>query len=108
MGNLKESFQNEEFLFEPKSVEHALYLVGKVESKNITTIKLVNKNYREDHAPSIKLTRSTPQQMDERKEKGLCFKFDSNYSKGHKYGGKKLFYIDYEDRILRSGNHYKI
>lgn len=76
----------------------SLYLVGKVENKNISTRKLVNKNYREDHAPSIKLTRSTPQQMDEKGEKGLCLKFDSNYSKGHKYGEKKLFYIDYEDK----------
>jgi hypothetical protein len=42
-------------------------------------------------------TRLTPQQVDERREKGLCFNFDSKYSKGHKCGENKLFYIDYKD-----------
>ena len=35
--------------------------------------------------------------MDERREKGLCFNCDSKYSKGHKCGEKKLFYIDCEE-----------
>jgi carbamoylphosphate synthase small subunit len=39
----------------------------------------------------------TPQQLEERKEKGLCFNCDSKYSKGHKCGEKKLFYIDCEE-----------
>jgi hypothetical protein len=43
------------------------------------------------------LTRLTPQQMDERREKGLCFNYDNKYSKGHKCGENKLFYIDYEE-----------
>jgi gas vesicle protein len=34
--------------------------------------------------------------FDERKEKGLFFNCDSKYSKGHKCGEKKLFYIDCE------------
>ena len=38
----------------------------------------------------------TPQQLEERKEKGLCFNCDSKYSEGHKCGKKKLFYIDCE------------
>jgi hypothetical protein len=42
-------------------------------------------------------TRLTPQQLEERKEKGLCFNCDSKYSKGHKCGEKKLFYIDCEE-----------
>jgi hypothetical protein len=32
--------------------------------------------------------------LEERKEKGLCFNCDSKYSKGHKCGENKLFYID--------------
>jgi hypothetical protein len=39
----------------------------------------------------------TPQQLEERKEKGLCFNYDSKYSKGHKCGEKKLFCIDCEE-----------
>ena len=39
----------------------------------------------------------TPQQLEERKEKGLCFNCDSKYSKRHKCGEKKLFYIDCEE-----------
>ena len=35
--------------------------------------------------------------MDERRAKGLCFNCDSKYSKGHKCGEKKLFYIDCEE-----------
>ena len=35
--------------------------------------------------------------MDERRSKGLCFNCNSKYSKGHKFGEKKLFYIDYEE-----------
>jgi carbamoylphosphate synthase small subunit len=39
----------------------------------------------------------TPQQLEERKTKGLLFNCDNNYSKGHKCGEKKLFYIDCEE-----------
>ena len=39
----------------------------------------------------------TPQQLEERKAKGLCFNCDNKYSKGHKCGEKKLFYIDCEE-----------
>ena len=35
--------------------------------------------------------------MDETREKGLCFNCDRKYSKGHKCGEKKLFYIDCEE-----------
>ena len=39
----------------------------------------------------------TPQQLDEIREKGLCFNCDIKYNKGHKCGEKKLFYINYEE-----------
>jgi carbamoylphosphate synthase small subunit len=39
----------------------------------------------------------TPQQLEERKAKGLCFNCDIKYNKGHKCGEKKLFYIDCEE-----------
>jgi hypothetical protein len=100
MGTLKESIQHEVHLFEPKSLEHAFSMERKVESKNMATRRVVTNNYRENHAPSPNLTqptRLTPQQMDERREKGLCFNCDNKYSKGHKCGEKKLFYIDCEE-----------
>ncbi len=39
----------------------------------------------------------TPQQLEERRAKGLCYNCDRNYSKGHKCNEKKLFYIDCEE-----------
>jgi hypothetical protein len=56
--------------------------------------------YRENNAPSSKKTqptRLTLQQLDVRKAKGLFFNCDNKYSKGHKCGEKKLFYIDCEE-----------
>lgn len=47
MGTLKESIQHEVHLFEPKSLEYAFGLARKVESKNISTIKLVTNDYTE-------------------------------------------------------------
>jgi hypothetical protein len=42
-------------------------------------------------------TRLTSHQMDEKREKILCFNCDSKYIKGNKCGEKKLFYIDCEE-----------
>jgi hypothetical protein len=41
--------------------------------------------------------RLKPQQLEERRETCLCFNCDTKYSKGHKCGEKKLFYIDCEE-----------
>jgi hypothetical protein len=43
--------------------------------------------------------------------KGLCFDCDKKYNKGHKYGEKKLFYIDIEeeeDQELELSKHIEI
>jgi hypothetical protein len=90
------------FLWEPKSLENAFRVARNVESKNMAmATRRTNPNiYRENNAPSSKTpqpTRLTPQQLEERKEKGLCFNCDNKYSKGHKCGEKKLFYIDCEE-----------
>ena len=66
----------------------------------MTTKRFPSNAYRENNAPSSNLpkpTRLTPQQMDERRAKGLCFNCDIKYSKGNKCGEKKLFYIDCEE-----------
>jgi hypothetical protein len=64
------------------------------------TRRVTTNNYREHHVPSPNLTQPTkltPQQMDERRAKGLCFNCDSKYSKGHKCNERRLFYIDCEE-----------
>jgi hypothetical protein len=102
IGTLKDNIQHEVRLWEPKSLENAFRVERNVESKNMAMdTRRTNPNiYRENNAPSSKTpqpTRLTPQQLEERKAKGLCFNCDSKYSKGHKCGEKKLFYIDCED-----------
>jgi len=44
-----------------------------------------------------KPTRLTPQQLEEKREKGLCYNCDRKCTKGHKYAKKKLFYIEHEE-----------
>jgi hypothetical protein len=102
IGTLKDNIQHEVRLWEPKSLENEFKVARNVESKNMAmATRRTNPNiYRENNAPSSKTpqpTRLTPQQLEERKAKGLCFNCDSKYSKGHKCGEKKLFYIDCEE-----------
>jgi hypothetical protein len=102
IGTLKDNIQHEVRLWEPKSLENAFKVARNVESKNMgmATRRTYPNIYRENNAPSPKTpqpTRLTPQQLEERKAKGLCFNCDSKYNKGHKCGEKKLFYIDCEE-----------
>jgi hypothetical protein len=63
----------------------------------MATRSVATTNYRKHHIPSSNLTQLTrliPHQMDERRAKELCFNCDDKYSKGHKCGENKLFYID--------------
>ena len=88
MGTLKDNIQHELCILEPTSLEKAFKLARRVESKNMamTTKRFPSNAYRENNAPSSNLpkpTRLMPQQMDERRAKGLCFNCDSKYSKGH-------------------------
>jgi hypothetical protein len=102
IGTLKDNIQHEVHLWEPKSLENAFRVARNVESKNMAmaTRRTTPNIYRENNVPSSKKpqpTRLTPQQLKERKEKGLCFNFDRKYIKGHKCGDKKLFYIECEE-----------
>jgi hypothetical protein len=72
----------------------------KVKHMAMATRRTTPNIYRENNVPSSKTpqpTRLTPQKLEERKETRLCFNFHSKYSKGHKCGEKKLFYIDCEE-----------
>ena len=75
IGTLKDNIQHEVLLWEPKSLENAFKVARNVEIRNMAmAIRRTNPNiYRDSNAPSSK----TPQQLEERKEKGLCFNCDS-------------------------------
>ena len=99
---LKDNIQHEFLLWEPKSLENAFRVVRNVESKNMAmaTRRTDPSIYKENNAPYSKTpkpTRLKPQQLKERKEKGLFFNCDRKYNKGHKCGENQLFYIDYEE-----------
>ena len=72
----------------------------KVESKNtdVDTRNTTSNTYRENDAPSSNpRQRLRPRQLEKRREKVLRFNCDNKYSKGHKCGEKKLFYINCEE-----------
>ena len=101
-GNLKDNIQHEVLLIEPTLLEKYFMLERKVESKNMVmaTRRTTYNTFRENIVPSSnppQPTRLKPQQMDDRRAKGLCFNCDSKYSKGHKCGEKQIFHIDCEE-----------
>ena len=66
-----------------------------METRNPTTHDY---NYGSVSSPSLpKPTRFTPQKLEEKGEKGLCYNCDSKCTKGHKCDEKKLFYIECEE-----------
>ena len=81
IGTLKDNIQHEVHLFEPTSLVKDFMVVRKVESKNLAmAIRRTTPNTsRESNVPSSnppKPTRLTPKQLEERREKGLCFNCD--------------------------------
>eukprot|EP00253_Pinus_taeda_P025928 PITA_25928 len=100
IGTLKDNIQHYVCLWEPNSLEKALGLARKMEIKIIATRKHTTHNYKYGSvvAPSLpQPIRLTLQQLEEKREKGLCYSCDSKYTKGHKCAEKKLFYIDREE-----------
>jgi len=100
IGTLKDNIQHEVRLWEPDSLEKAFMLARKMESKIMATKKSTTHNYKDGSvvAPSLpQPIRLTPQQLEEKRAKGLCYSCDSKYIKGHKCAEKKLFYIDCEE-----------
>ena len=43
----------------------------------------------------------TPQQLEERRVKGIFFNCDKKYNMRHKWGKIKIFYIEYDDEELK-------
>ena len=71
----------------------------KAEGKNMAmdTRNTTSNTYKENVVPSSNPPqRLKPQQLDERRVKGICFNCDNKYRKGHNCGDNRLFYIDCE------------
>eukprot|EP00253_Pinus_taeda_P002738 PITA_02738 len=100
IGTLKDNIQHEVHLWEPGSLEKALRLARKMERKITATRKPNTHDYKYGSVVSPILPqprRLKPQQLEEKRAKGICYSCDSKYTKGHNCAEKKLFYIDYEE-----------
>ena len=100
IGTLKDNIQHEVREWEHDSLEKAFRLARKIECKIMATRKPTTHIYKDGSIVTPRLpqcTRLTPQQLEEKRAKWLCYIFYSKYTKGHKCAKKKLFYIDYEE-----------
>eukprot|EP00253_Pinus_taeda_P030348 PITA_30348 len=100
IGTLKDKIQHDVRLLELDSLEKAFRLARKMERKIMATRKHTSRNYKEGSVVTPHLPqpiRLTPQQLEEKTAKGLCYSCDRKYTKGHKCAQKKLFYIDCEE-----------
>ena len=74
--NLKDNIQHEVFLWEPDSLEKAFRVERKVERKIMATRKSTTHNYKHGSVATPSLpqpTRFTPQKLEEKREKGICY-----------------------------------
>ena len=81
-------------------MEKAFRLERKIESKIMETRKPTTHIYKYVSVATPILpqpTRLTPQQLEEKREKGICYSCDRKYTKVHNFVKKKLFYIDCEE-----------
>ena len=100
IGTLKDNIQHDVHLWELDSLEKAFRLARKRERKIMETRKHTTHIYKDGSVLSASLpqpTRLTPQQLEEKRAKRLCYSCDSKYTKCHKCAEKKLFYIDCEE-----------
>ena len=100
IGTLKDNIQHKVRVWEPDSLEKAFRLARKFECKIMATRKPTTHIYKYGSVATPRLpqtTRLTPQQLEEKRGKRLCYSCDRKYTKGHKCAEKKLFYIDCEE-----------
>ena len=100
IGTLKDSIQHEVCILEPDSLEKGFRLSRRNECKIMATRKPTTHFHKEGSVATHRFpqpTRLTPQKLEEKRAKGLCYSCDSKYTKGHKCVEKKLFYIDCEE-----------
>ena len=97
---LKDNIQHEVRVWETDSLEKAFRLARKIECKIMATRNPTTQIYKDGSVATPSLpqpTSLTPQQLEEKRAKGLCYSCDSKYTKSHKCAEKKLFYIDCEE-----------
>eukprot|EP00253_Pinus_taeda_P032507 PITA_32507 len=85
IGTLNDNIQHEVHRWEPSSLEKAYRLARKIESKIMEIRKPTTHNYKYGSvvAPSLSSSiRLTTQQLEEKREKGLCYNCNRKYSKG--------------------------
>ena len=100
IGNLKDNIQHEVHIWETESLEKTFKLARKIQCKIMATRKPTTHIYKDGSVATPRLpqpTRLTLEQLEEKREKGLCYSCDNKYTKGHKCVEKKLFYIDCEE-----------
>ena len=100
IDTLKDKIENEVRVLEPDSLEKAFRLARKIECKIMATRKPTTHFYKEGSVTTPRFqkpTRLTPQKLEEKRAKGLCYSYDRKYTKGHKCAENKLFYIDCEE-----------
>eukprot|EP00253_Pinus_taeda_P024425 PITA_24425 len=100
IGTLKENIQHDVHLWKLDSLEKAFRLARKLERKIMATRRPTTHNYKDGSVVSPSFMQPimlTPQQLEEKREKGLCYSCDRKYTKGHKCAENKLFYIDCEE-----------
>ena len=81
IGTLKDNIQHEVRVWEPDSLEKAFRLARKIECKIMATRNPTTHVYKDGSVATPKLpqpTRLTPQQLEEKREKGLCYSCDIN------------------------------
>jgi len=100
IAQYKDTKSNTFFRATPQQLERVKGLCDIVESKIMETRKHTPHNYKYGSVVSPSFpqpTRVTPEQLEEKREKGLCYNCDNKCAKGHKCAEKKLFYIEYEE-----------
>ena len=100
IGSLKDNIQHEVRIWEPDSLEKAFRLERKIECKIMGTRKPTTHIYKYGSFATPRFpqpTRLTPQKLEEKISKRICYSCDRKYPKGHKCAEKKLFYIDCEE-----------
>ena len=94
IAHYEDTKRNTFFRETPQQLERLKGLSDILESKIMATNKSTPHNYKDGSVVSPNFpqpTRVTPQQLEEKREKGLCYNYDSKCTKGHKCDEKKLF-----------------
>ncbi|KAH9308476.1 hypothetical protein KI387_036387, partial [Taxus chinensis] len=97
LRGLKDHIEHEVCMFNPHKVSDSMIMERREEELFVSSRRqhFTYTRDRNTFAPALpRPVRLTPQQIEEKREKGLCFKCDSKFGPRHKCAENKLFYID--------------